>query len=73
MHRKQKKHTFGSVPLVLIAMISSNTTPLTTRARTHRIVSTIFVPPPDDSALNWIICPGDKGKEGLWAGEFPVS
>jgi hypothetical protein len=38
---------------------------MTPREQTHRIVSEIFVSSYGDSALNWIICPEDKGNEGL--------
>lgn len=39
----------------------------------YRVVRTIFVPLALLSALNWIMCPEDKGNDGLYDGGFLVS
>lgn len=46
---------------------------LYTSGPTYLVVSTIFVPSDGDSARNWIMCPEDRGKLGLWEGGLPVS
>ena len=39
----------------------------------YLVVNVILVFPSGDSALNWIICPEERGKEGLNVGGLEVS
>lgn len=56
--------TFGSVPLVL-CMLGKHQGGALTVNMPHLVVSVILDPSAGDSALNWIICPDDRGNVGL--------